>query len=73
MQANRKTIEGTPHPDRNAQFEHINRRVKAQRRAGQPALSVDTKKKENIGDYKNGGRNVAGRDEPVRVKTSRLP
>jgi transposase len=46
LQSNRKTVEGKQHPDRNSQFEHINRRVKAQQRARQPAISVDTKKKE---------------------------
>ncbi len=73
LQANRKTIEGAHHPDRNAQFEHINRRVKAQRRAGQPALSVDTKKKENIGNYKNPGRTWRRKGQPVKVKTHDFP
>ncbi len=45
LQANRKTREGTHHPDRNAQFEHINRRVRRQMKRGEPAISVDTKKK----------------------------
>ena len=49
LQANRKTIEGTHHPDRNAQFEYINARVRACLRAGEPAISVDTKKKELVG------------------------
>ncbi len=52
---NRKTVEGTSHPDRNAQFEHINSEVLAAQAAGQPVISVDTKKKEVIGNYKNGG------------------
>ena len=56
LQANRKTLEGRNHPDRNAQFEHIDGRVRAQIRAGQPVISVDTKKKELVGDFKNGGR-----------------
>jgi transposase len=73
LQANRKTIEGAHHPDRNAQFEHINRRVKAQRRAGQPALSVDTKKKETIGNYKNPGRTWRRKGQPVKVKTPDFP
>ncbi len=73
LQANRKTIEGRQHPDRNAQFEHINRRVKAQRRARQPALSVDTKKKENIGNYKNPGRTWRRTGKPVKVKTHDFP
>ena len=68
-QANRKTREGTSHPDRNAQFEHINATVKATIAAGAPAISVDTKKKELVGDFKNGGRALrrAGDPEPVRV------
>jgi transposase len=73
LQANRKTIEGAQQPDRNAQFEHINRRVKAQQRAGQPALSVDTKKKENIGQYKNPGQTWQRKGEPVKVKTHDFP
>jgi Rhodopirellula transposase DDE domain len=73
LQANRKTIEGAQHPDRNAQFEHINRRVKAQRRAGQPALSVDTKKKENLGNYKNPGRTWRPTGQPLKVKTHDFP
>src|SRR5271170_7872230 len=68
-QANRKTREGTQHPDRNAQFEYINVKVKAALAAGQPAISVDTKKKELVGDFKNGGRELRrkGEPEPVRV------
>ena len=68
-QANRKTREGTQHPDRNAQFEYINVKVKASLAAGQPAISVDTKKKELVGDFKNGGRELRrkGEPEPVRV------
>jgi hypothetical protein len=55
LQGNCKTIEGKQHPDRNAQFEYINTRVTAEMRAAQPVISVDTKKKELIGNYKNGG------------------
>src|SRR5580700_1123045 len=68
-QANRKTREGTQHPDRNAQFEYINAKVKAALAASQPAISVDTKKKELVGDFKNGGRELRrkGEPEPVRV------
>ena len=59
LQANRKTREGTSHPDRNAQFEHINaQKITAFQAAGQPAISVDTKKKELVGDFKNGGREL---------------
>lgn len=68
-QANRKTREGTQHPDRNAQFEYINAKVKAALAAGQPAISVDTKKKELVGDFKNAGGELRrkGEPEPVRV------
>jgi hypothetical protein len=54
-QVNRKTLEGSHNPDRNAQFEHINAAVIATQAAGQPVISIDTKKKEPIGSYKNGG------------------
>ena len=54
-QVNRKTLGGSSHPDRNAQFEHINAAVIATQAAGQPVISIDTKKKELIGPYKNGG------------------
>ena len=56
LQANRKTREGTNHPDRDAQFRYINDRVNEALAAGEPAISVDTKKKELVGDFKNGGR-----------------
>lgn len=74
-QANRKTREGTSHPDRNAQFEHINATVKAAIAAGAPAISVDTKKKELVGDFKNGGRELRpkGQPEPVRVHDFKIP
>jgi hypothetical protein len=69
LQGNRKTIEGSSHVDRDAQFQHIARTVKDAITAGQPAISVDTKKKELVGDFKNGGREYqpAGAPEPVRV------
>ena len=69
LQSNRKTKEGARHPDRNAQFEYINRVVCDAMAHGQPAVSVDTKKKELVGDFKNGGREwrPAGEPEPVRV------
>jgi hypothetical protein len=69
LQANSKTKEGTNHPDRNAQFEYLNRRIKSQLRLGQPAISVNTKKKELVGDFKNNGRELrpAGNPEQVRV------
>ena len=56
LQANRKTREGGEHPDRDAQFGHINDTAAAFLAAGQPAISVDAKKKEPVGDFKNGGR-----------------
>jgi hypothetical protein len=69
LQANRKTREGGKHPDRNAQFEYINGQVKRFLKRQQPAISVDTKKKELVGDFKNGGREYRpkGRPEEVRV------
>ncbi len=69
LQANRKTIEGTRHPDRNAQFAHINARVRAYLRQGEPAISVDTKKKELVGNFKNAGREwrPRGHPQPVQV------
>ena len=56
LQANRKTFEGKSHPDRNAQFEYINAKVQAALKAGEPVISVDAKKKELVGDFKNGGQ-----------------
>lgn len=69
LQANRKTREGASHPDRDAQFRYINRCVSTQIAAGQPAISVDTKKKELLGDFKNAGREwrPKGKPETVRV------
>ena len=69
LQGNRKTLEGSGHVDRDAQFRHIAETVKSAIAAGQPAISVDTKKKELVGDFKNGGREYrpAGSPEPVRV------
>jgi len=68
LQGNRKTREGTQHPDRNAQFEHINRQVKSFQAEHQPVISVDTKKKELVGDFKNGGREWQPAGEPVPVR-----
>ncbi len=75
LQANRKTREGTNHPDRDAQFGYINDRVKQALAAGEPAISVDTKKKELVGDFKNSGREYRpkGRPEPVRVHDFVIP
>jgi hypothetical protein len=69
LQANRKTREGNQHPDRNAQFEFINAQATRFQERRQPAISVDTKKKELVGDFKNGGRewNPQGEPEKVRV------
>ena len=69
LQANRKTKEGAAHPDRDAQFQHINEQTKVFQQRGQPVVSMDTKKKELVGDFKNGGREwqPIGVPEPVRV------
>jgi hypothetical protein len=68
LQGNRKTKEGDSHPDRNAQFEHINAMVKQFQSRGEPAISVDTKKKELVGDFKNGGREWMPRGQPDEVR-----
>ena len=68
LQANQKAKEGSHHPDRNAQFEHISRQVRRQQAANQPAISVDTKKKELVGDFKNAGREWRPKGKPERVR-----
>ena len=68
LQGNRKTKEGGDHPDRNAQFEHITATVRGFQKRGQPVISVDTKKKELIGNFKNGGREWHPKGEPEEVK-----
>ena len=75
LQANRKTREGASHPDRDAQFRYINEQVTRRLALGQPVISVDTKKKELIGDFKNGGREwrPKGSPEPVRVHDFIIP
>ena len=75
LQANRKTLEGTSHPDRDAQFEYINNKAKEHQAIEQPVISVDTKKKELIGDFKNGGRELRpkGNPEKVRVHDFEIP
>ena len=73
LQANRKTVEGKQHPDRDAQFQHIARRVKARQRRGEPAISVDTKKKETLGNLKNAGKTYRPQGQPVKVKTHDFP
>ena len=74
-QANRKTREGASNPDRDAQFQHINAAVKAAIADDQPAISVDTKKKELVGDFKNGGRELRRQGDPeaVRVHDFMIP
>jgi len=69
LQSNRKMLEGASHPDRDAQFAHINATVAAAQATAQPTISVDTKKKELIGDFKNGGREWRPKGEPVLVRT----
>lgn len=67
-QHNRKADEGARHPDRDAQFEHINSKVMAAQAAHQPVISVDTKKKELVGNFRNGGSDYRPKSEPMRVK-----
>ena len=73
LQANRKTLEGKQHPDRNGQFEHIARRVKTRQRCGEPAISIDTKKKEPLGNMKNPGKTYRRKGQPIQVKTHDFP
>jgi hypothetical protein len=73
LQSNRKTLEGRQHPDRDAQFQYLNRRVKAFQRQEQPVVSVDTKKKELVGQFRNGGREWQPRGQPERVKVHDFP
>ncbi len=68
LQANRKTLEGSNHPDRDAQFEHINEQIQQFMTSGQPVISVDTKKKELVGNFKNGGREYRARGTPEEVR-----
>jgi Rhodopirellula transposase DDE domain len=68
LQANRKTREGSSHPDRDAQFRYINDRMKEAIASGEPAISVDTKKKELVGDFKNGGREWRPKGTPEQVR-----
>ena len=73
LQGNAKTIEGTQHPDRDAQFRYINEQVKAHQDSADPVISVDTKKKENVGEFKNGGREWRPRGDPSRVRSHDFP
>ena len=73
LQANRKTREGSSHPDRNDQFEYINRQVIAFQKRRQPVVSVDTKKKELVGEFKNPGQEWQPQGEPEKVKVHDFP
>jgi transposase len=73
LQSNRKTLEGAQHPDRDAQFRVINERVGAAIAAGEPAISIDTKKKELVGEFKNAGREWRPEGEPIMVSTHDFP
>ena len=68
LQGNRKTVEGASHPDRNAEFEYISRKVKEHLRTKDPVISVDTKKKELVGNFKNGGREWRPQGNPEQVQ-----
>ena len=68
LQANRKVLEGTSHPDRDAQFRHIHGQVQLQLSLGEPVISVDTKKKELVGPFRNGGRELRPVGDPERVR-----
>lgn len=73
MQSNRKIMEGKQHPDRDDQFHFINRKVKEFQEQGQPVISVDAKKKENIGQFKNAGKEWERHGQPVAVNTYDFP
>ena len=73
LQGNAKTIEGQRQPDRDAQFRYINEQARAHREAGDPVISVDTKKKELVGEYKNAGREWRPKARPVATRTHDFP
>ena len=73
LQSNRKTLEGAQHPDRDAQFRHINERVGAAITGGQPAISIDTKKKELVGEFATKGRDWRAKGDPVKALTHDFP
>ena len=73
LQANRKTLEGRAHPDRDAQFQYINRRAKAFQGQGQPVVSVDTKKKELVGQFRQSGREWHPQGQPEEVQVHDFP
>ena len=73
LQSNRKAVEGKQHPDRDGQFQHIAKRVRAFQRCGQPTVSIDTKKKEPLGNMKNPGKTYRPKGNPTKVKTHDFP
>jgi len=73
LQGNAKTIEGARHPDRDAQFRYINEQVKAHQDSADPVISVDTRKKENAGEFKNGGREWRPKGQPAATRTHDFP
>ena len=73
LQGNAKTIEGQRHPDRDAQFRYINEQVKAHQDTADPVISVDTKKKELVGEFKNAGREWRPKGQPVATRTHDFP
>ena len=73
LQSNAKVVEGSQHPDRNAQFNYINEQVRRHLKRGEPVVSVDTKKKELVGNYKNSGREWRPQGEPRKVKGHDFP
>jgi transposase len=73
LQANRKTREGSSHPDRDAQFQHISQQTQAFQRRRAPVVSVDAKKKESVGDFKNGGREWRPKGTPEKVRVYDFP
>lgn len=73
LQSNRKVLEGSTHPDREAQFQYMNRRAKAFQQQRQPVISVDTKKKELVGQFRNGGREWSPQGQPEEVEIHDFP
>ena len=73
LQGNAKTVEGQRHPDRDAQFRYISEQVTAHQDTGDPVISVDTKKKENVGEFRNGGREWRPKGQPVATRTHDFP
>lgn len=73
LQVNKKSLEGSSHQDRDAQFHYINASVTIMQKLEQPAISVDTKKKENIGNYKNNGQELCKKKNPIKVEVHDFP